>query len=43
MLDIMYKIPSMDGVRSCYITESVITRNAEPKFSNRRKQQASRA
>jgi ATP-dependent Clp protease ATP-binding subunit ClpX len=43
MLDIMYKIPSMDGVKSCYITEAVITRKAEPRFSNRRRQQATRA
>jgi ATP-dependent Clp protease ATP-binding subunit ClpX len=43
MLEIMYKIPSMENVKSCYITESVITRGAEPKFSNRKKAQANRA
>lgn len=43
MLDIMYKLPSMENVKACYITESVITKGAEPKFSNKKKAQASRA
>ena len=30
MLDIMYDIPSMPGVRECVIEESVITKGTEP-------------
>ena len=43
MLDIMYKIPAMENVKSCYITESVITRGAEPRYTHQKKVQASRA
>ena len=43
MLDIMYQIPSMENVKSCYITESVITKGDDPKYSNRKKTQATRA
>jgi ATP-dependent Clp protease ATP-binding subunit ClpX len=32
MLDIMYDIPSMHGVRECVISEEVINRNAAPLF-----------
>ncbi len=30
MLDVMFKVPSMDNVRECLITEEVITGNADP-------------
>mgnify|MGYP003872661875 CR=1 FL=1 len=32
MLDIMYKAPSMKGVKECIITEEVIERKAEPEY-----------
>jgi len=32
MLDIMYEIPSMHGVRECIINEEVIKRNAQPLY-----------
>jgi ATP-dependent Clp protease ATP-binding subunit ClpX len=32
MLDIMYDIPSMHGVRECVINEEVINRNGAPLF-----------
>ncbi len=43
MLDIMFRIPSMENVKSCYIGEGVITKGSEPRYSNRKKAQASRA
>jgi len=30
MLDIMYKIPSMKGVRECLINKAVVENNLEP-------------
>ena len=30
MLEIMYDIPSMDGVKECVINEDVIVNNEEP-------------
>ncbi len=30
MLDIMYEIPSMNGVKECVINEDVILNNEEP-------------
>ncbi len=38
MLDVMFKVPSMDNVRECLITEDVIRQKADPilKFGNSR-------
>jgi ATP-dependent Clp protease ATP-binding subunit ClpX len=30
MLDVMYKIPSIDNVTECLVTEEVILGNSEP-------------
>jgi ATP-dependent Clp protease ATP-binding subunit ClpX len=40
MLDIMYKLPSMEGVRECVITADTIIKHEEPKLIYDQKQKA---
>jgi ATP-dependent Clp protease ATP-binding subunit ClpX len=40
MLDVMYKIPSMEDVRECVITADTITKHEEPKLIFDQKQEA---
>ncbi|MFC1481538.1 ATP-dependent Clp protease ATP-binding subunit ClpX [Candidatus Neomarinimicrobiota bacterium] len=37
MLEIMYKLPSMDGVKKCVITEQVITEGKQPSLVRRKR------
>ena len=40
MLDIMFHLPDLSGVEKCIITKDVFTKNAKPKYIERRKRRA---
>jgi ATP-dependent Clp protease ATP-binding subunit ClpX len=40
MLDIMYEVPYLDGVRECTVTEEVVARKAKPLLTFEKKQSA---
>jgi ATP-dependent Clp protease ATP-binding subunit ClpX len=40
MLDIMFKLPSMNGIEKCLISRDVVARKAEPKYIEHRRKRA---